>query len=225
MESLLRKRRYLFEAEDDDTGSEGNGASADDNTTDDASSNDNNDDTSTDDNASDNTDDNQADEENTDDEDYSIDADPDENTDDDTGGDDTGEDSSDDTSSDDSTDDTTSEIPKMDQQMFDSLSDDEKQRKIYTLKKMYVDMYSKCDSLIEKFNQISDEDDINMNPVVKRILKVLYDLKEYISYYLLNSFDKKSYYENDITFSRYLSILNGIKLIVEELQKTQEEDK
>ena len=152
------------------------------------------------------------------DENFDIDAEPDaeEDTSDDAGegGDESGDDSTDDTSS-------------SDTELFDSLTDSEKQRKIATLKRLYMDLYTRCDVLVDKFNQMSEDHNDDFKPVIKRILTILYDLKEYIGFYVLNVFDKASYIENDITFNRYLAVLNGIKLTVEELYKVKidEEDK
>lgn len=218
MESLLTRRKYLFEAEDDETSND---------TTDetpvdgDTGNSDSSEDTN-DNNGSDSSDD--QNEDNNDDEDYTIDAEPDDTDNEEST--DSGDDNSDsdDSDTDDISSTDTAEESPVDQEMFDSLSEDEKNRKIYTLKKQYIDLYSNCTTLIDKFNQISDEDDENVNPVIKRVLKIIYDLKEYISYYVLNAFGNKSYIENDINFARYLSILNGIKLIVEELQKSQEDE-
>ena len=228
--SILMKRRYLFEDGEEDNqagGDTGTAPTVD--TQDDAGGDtDNTEDTNTDDNNTEensddqNTDDNQ--EENTEDEDqnedndYDIDTEPDEeeNTGD-------GEENNDDENSEtDSNTDT--EDKELDRQMFDSLSDSEKKRKISTLKKLYMELYSKCNVLIDKFNQITDDGNDDFKPVIKRILTVLYDLKEYISYYLLNVYDNNSYIENDINFNRYLSILNGIKHITEDLQKQKKKE-
>lgn len=161
------------------------------------------------------------------DENFDIDAEPDaeEDTSDDAGegGDESGDDSTDDTSSSD----TPAEENELDKELFDSLTDSEKQRKIATLKRLYMDLYTRCDVLVDKFNQMSEDHNDDFKPVIKRILTILYDLKEYIGFYVLNVFDKASYIENDITFNRYLAVLNGIKLTVEELYKVKidEEDK
>jgi hypothetical protein len=119
---------------------------------------------------------------------------------------------------------TDTEEKALDRDLFETLSDSEKQRKISTLKKMFFELYGKCNALIEKFNQLTDDSNEDFKPVIKRILTIMYDLKEYISYYLMNVYDKSSYIENDITFNRYLSILNGIRLTVEELHKQKEKD-
>lgn len=211
----LMKRRFLFEADDDGTDTGNTSGEATDTGEDSAGTDDS---TTTDDTAE--TSDDNTEEENTDD-DFSIDASPEED-------DGTGEDGSmddttttDDTSSSDDMSSDTQEESELDAAMFETLSDTEKRTKIAELKKLFMDLYSKSDVLVDKFNTI-DEDDDEFNPVVKRIIKLLYDAKEYVSYYLLNIFDSKSYLENMVVFKRHLVMLNGIKKIVLEMEKEQE---
>lgn len=212
----LMKRKFLFEADDDGTDATNTSDQTTTDTGDDGASTD--DSTTTDDNT-------ETPEENTDgddngDDDFSIDATPEE----DSGEDDTidsgdNTDSTDNTSSDMESDST--EESEIDAAMFDTLDEIEKKTKIAALKKSFIDLYSKSDILIDKFNSI-DEDDDEFNPVVKRIIKILYDIKEYSSYYILNIFDSKSYIENSVVFKRHLSVLNGIKLIVKEMEQEQQ---
>lgn len=226
----LIERRFLFEDENDggvdaSTTDDSTSDTSTDGTTDDTSSSeDQSDDTSNEDSSEEdqNTDDTGDEEkDNADNEDYSIDSEPDE---DENSSDDNSESEDDSDNSDDIGDENTdTEEKALDRELFDSLTDSEKKRKIVTLKKLYMDLYSKCDTLVDKFNQLSTNDE-NFDPVIKRILIVLYDLKEYVSYYVLNVYDKVSYIENDVTFNRYLSILNGVKLIIEELEKEHKKE-
>lgn len=237
------RRRFLFEDDNQDTtggqqptvsgGEDNGGAGAEDYSVDtqddaDTTANDNTDNNAQDTQSDDN---NQTEETNNDqnneeqqqdtDEDYSVNTDEDESQTDDTG---EGEDTNTDNSSDGSTQPSEPEEEnELDKELFDNLTDDEKKRKVNTLKKLYIDLYSKCNALIEKFNQMSKGDQ-DLQEVSKRVLKIIYDLKEYISYYVLNIFDNKSYLENDINFNRYLLILNGIKDAVGDIVKSKEKE-
>lgn len=215
----LMKRRFLFEAEDDDTNSSNTSGET----------TDTSDDTNTD-NASTTNDTNSSSEDNSEDDndtdDFSIDATPESDDTDDNSEENNDSDSSDnDNSTDDSSSDNSSEESEIDSAMFDTLDENEKRIKIASLKKSFIDLYSKSDVLVDKFNSI-DEDDDEFNPVIKRIIKVLYEIKDYTSHYLLNIFDSKSYIENKVVFKRHLTALNGIKLIVQEMEKEkQNQDK
>lgn len=232
---LLMTRRFLFEADDDnqtddntgtptvDTGNNTEGETTDN----EADNTDGNEENNTEENTEDqNTEDQEeenTEEDQNEDNDYDIDTEPDaeeENTEDGTNG----EENTEDTGSEETDSGTDTEEKELDRELFDSLSESEKKRKIETLKKLYMELYSKCNVLIDKFNQINDDDNDNFNPVIKRILTVLYDMKEYVSYYVLNVYDSNSYIENDINFNRYISVLNGIKLITEELKKGKEKE-
>ena len=52
-----------------------------------------------------------------------------------------------------------------------------------------------------------------------------YELKNMISFYILNIYDNRSFFENDIVFNRYLVILNGIKKILETIKNDKKDDK
>lgn len=148
-----------------------------------------------------------------------LDADPEEGTEDtvaDTGSTDT------------STEDDAPEVDKdslkaKDAELFDTLSPDEQHAKIKALKDLYIELYTTCENLMDKFNSVSLEYD-DANSQFKRIVNTLYGLKKMVSDYLLNSFDSRSYLENDIMFNRYLAVLNSIKNVSTELKKVYKDD-
>ena len=109
------------------------------------------------------------------------------------------------------------EDKQKDREIFDSLSPQEQKLKIVKLKQSYMDLYSRCDQIIEKYDAVGVEFD-NLADVIKGSLNALYSLKEMISHYLLYLFDSKSYIENDITFNRFLTAMNQIKLITKTMR-------
>ena len=158
-------------------------------------------------------------------EDFSIDDNVDVDTDPDTGTDDSTADTG---STDTSSEDDTPEVDKdslkaKDAELFDTLSPDEQHAKIKALKDLYIELYTTCENLIDKFNSVSLEYD-DANSQFKRIVNTLYGLKKMVSDYLLNSFDSRSYLENDIMFNRYLAVLNSIKNVSTELKKVYKDD-
>lgn len=115
---------------------------------------------------------------------------------------------------------------RRDKELFDSLSPQEQKEKNIQLKKLYFELYSNCDYVIDKLNNISDADMEEYGVQVRKILSVLFDLKQMISDYAMKLYDSKSYIENDIMFNRYLSILNTVKNITSDIRKSykSEED-
>lgn len=148
------------------------------------------------------------DEESDEDDDYTIKADGEEDSE---GGED-GEEST----GDETTEEQPEEDTKENEEMFDSLSDVEKENKILELKNNYNSMYATCDSIIDKIDDIPKMEETK--DILKRVVRTLSDLKVYIRYHLTKNFDEKSYIENDILFNKYLSILNGIKNVIKEIE-------
>lgn len=111
-----------------------------------------------------------------------------------------------------------------DRELFDSLSIPEQQIKIKQLKRQFSDLYDNCVSIINRYKDIT-ADLIEISIENKKIINILYDFKDMISFYILNIYDTKSYIENDIIFNRYLSVLNGIGIAVNSIKKVSSDDK
>nr|DAG94169.1 MAG TPA: hypothetical protein [Herelleviridae sp.] len=220
---MIFQRKSIFdilnEAEDDDNSSTEDTST--DATENDSSSEDNSSeesDSSTDDNSDDSSDNDDGNNE-----DFSIDTDLDSSDDSDSGDNDGGdstESSSDDLSSSDN-DNSDEEPVQANTDIFNSLTAEEQKIKIEELKKMYGELYSSCNDLLEKINLIDSDDDIL--DTVTRISMTLYSLKQYISDYIITTFASKSYIENDVNFNRFLSILNSIANITDELADIRDE--
>ena len=110
-----------------------------------------------------------------------------------------------------------------DAELFDSLSPDEQKMKLKVMKKMFLDLYTNAELIINKINNISSEIE-EVDSQLKRTLKILFELKKMIYDYIMNSFDNKSYIENDIMYTRYLSIFNSVKNITTEIRKACVDD-
>ncbi len=106
---------------------------------------------------------------------------------------------------------------KKDREIFDTLSPQEQKIKTVKLKELFMDLYNRCDQIMDKYDSIGvDYEDLGL-PIHKSI-EALYGLKQMISTYLLYLFDSKSYIENDIQFNRFLTALNQIKLISKDMR-------
>lgn len=142
------------------------------------------------------------------------------------GGDDTGTDTggSDSSSSSSSGGEMVEEEPvKANTDIFASLSKEEQQVKIIELKKLFANLYSSTDDILEKIN--NTETDENNIHVINRISMTIFNLRKYIADYIANSFAYKSYIENDITFNRFLSIINSVSSVLEDISKENVKNK
>lgn len=205
---ILREQGVLKEAEGDE------------NTSDGASTTDNN-------NEADNGEDNETGEEDMagGDDDFDIDASLDDGEDGGENSDSSPSDSDDGGSGSDSADggnNSDEEVNDDNTDIFSSLSAEEQQIKIKELKGLYQQMYTSCDELLDRINNLDYTED--SLPIMTRITYALYDLKKYISEYIISIFPRKSFIENDIAFNRFLMILNSVKDILSRYQKKSERD-
>ena len=106
--------------------------------------------------------------------------------------------------------------------MFGSLSAEEQKMKIMELKKQYSQLFDSCDDMIEKISTIKTTE-ITMVPV-SRMTTILMNLKDYITDYLYNQFASMSYYENDVTFNRFLAIFKSISNILNDMSRYNSEN-
>lgn len=153
--------------------------------------------------------------------DTSIDLD---NDDEGEGGDDSPSDTTTSDSSDDSDSssmDTDEEAVKANTEIFDSLTPEEQLIKIKELKRLYKDLYS---SILDIINRMDDmevyEDTLEYTT---RITSDIHNLKDMIGDYFANSFDKKSYIENDIMFNHFLFQVHSISDVIEQLASSKAE--
>ena len=223
--SLFFDRRFLFEAEDDgaagaDAGADTGATSVDVNATDNSGSSDNTEDTTNNDNNDNNNEEQPDDDINVDDtdDDFSIDSEPDapDNNEDNNDNPPASSGPSDDKSSEPAV--SADSLKAKDGDMFDSLEPAEQELKLKQLKTEYMNMYQVCDDIINRVNSLSLEF-AEAEEELKRIVDSLFTTKKMISDYLLHIFDSKSYIENQIRYTEYLSIVNSIKNIMKDFEK------
>lgn len=153
--------------------------------------------------------------------------------------DDTGDDSGDGSEDDSSTDDGTGEemdpgieddssndpnakLKELEKSIFDQLSTEQKALKTKELKTLYNSVYDKCAEII---NTISAAD---RNPeqakVYDYVMNSLTDLQKYIKDYLFNIYDSKTYIENMVQLQKYLTVLDTVSNIFEEVKNSSDQE-
>lgn len=146
-----------------------------------------------------------------------IGDDADNNT--DTGEDNTNTDTTSDTSSTTSSGGSDGEEPiQKNTDIFANLTAEEQTIKIMELKKLYNDLYTSTDDILDRINNLSS-DNINID-VLSRITHAMYALKVYIKDYIEKSFGIKSYIENDCKYNEFLYVYNSIASILEDIIAT-----
>ena len=219
---LLRKIRAINEDETDDANAIMNGSMTSGNDYDNATTDTNNtttednnaeDEGNTDDtgeNNQDNTDDNT----NADDEDFSIDTSLDDNGDDDNDSDSSASSSS--TYS--SENDDSAGVNSANTDIYSSLTAEEQAQKIEELKNQYKDLYTECDQFLIKCNNLDVEGSSILT--LSKITKSVYNLKQYIKDYFVNSFPYRSIIQNDIMYNRFLFIFDSLSPILDDMKKS-----
>lgn len=151
-------------------------------------------------------------------EEYSMDGD--EGGDDQGGGegDDGGDLGSDDTTEDDKMD----SIKQIEKELFDKMTPEQKKIKIETLKQNYIDLFNRCDTILDTLTEANPEDE-STSKIFVFIQNTLSEMKENIHDYLTKTFDTKGYIENDAQFKQYLVIIDSIDKLLENLVKTDDD--
>lgn len=177
-------------------------------------------------------DDNQTGDDNTQDDPQTGDEDTgDDNTldpdDDGTNGEDTGDGSSDDSGYGDDTgeeevdaNDPNAKLKELEKSIFDQLSKEQKALKTKELKSLFDLVYNKCTDII---NTISGaERTPEQAKVYDYVMNSLTDLQKYVKDYLFQIFDSKTYIENMVQLQKYLTVLDTVSNIFEEVKKSSD---
>lgn len=110
--------------------------------------------------------------------------------------------------------DTSEEVVKTNADIFNSLSVEEQKIKIGELKGCFSDLYSTLSDILDRANNIDKDEDLE---ILDRVCSNIYNLKQYVKDYIIKVFPNKSYIENDIAFNRFLSMLNSLKVVIDEI--------
>lgn len=153
------------------------------------------------------------------DDDYTIQDEPDDSE-SDGDPDDNSNNDPDDGEGEDESDDPRAKLNALEKSIFDQLSPEQQEAKLKELKSLFTLAYDKCDTIIDIINNTSK--DATLAKVYDYIVSRLSDLKKYITDYLTNVFDNKTYLENMTEFNKYLAVFDTVRNIFEDIQKRQE---
>lgn len=108
--------------------------------------------------------------------------------------------------------------------IYSSLTAEEQAQKIMELKNQYKELYTNCNELLIKFNNVDIEGN-NSIVAFSRVSKTIYNLKNYIKDYFINTFPYNSIIQNDIMYNRFLTIFSDIPKSLEEIKKNSESER
>lgn len=112
-------------------------------------------------------------------------------------------------------------LKELEKSIFDQLSKEQKALKTKELKSLYDIVYNKCTDII---NTISGaERSPEQAKIYDYVMNSLTDLQKYIKDYLMQIFDSKTYIENMVQLQKYLTVLDTVSNIFEEVKKSSEQ--
>lgn len=123
---------------------------------------------------------------------------------------------------DDSSNDPNAKLKELEKSIFDQLSTEQKALKTKELKSLFNSVYDKCSEII---NTISSAD---RNPeqakIYDYVMNSLTDLQKYIKDYLFQIYDSKTYIENMVQLQKYLTVLDTVSNIFEEVKNSSDQE-
>lgn len=113
-------------------------------------------------------------------------------------------------------------LKELEKSIFDQLSPEQKTLKTKELKSLFDIVYNKCTDII---NTISGaERTPEQAKVYDYIMNSLTDLQKYVKDYLFQIFDSKTYIENMVQLQKYLTVLDTVSNIFEEIKKSSDSE-
>ena len=111
------------------------------------------------------------------------------------------------------------EQKEAEEQLYDTLTDEQKRIRTLELKVSFSKLYEESDTIINAINGIPKNND-NID-TIRRLSLNMDKVKKYIVDYLTLNFDYNSYIDNYATSIKFLAIMDTVKKILNELSKQQ----
>src|SRR5699024_6171076 len=108
-------------------------------------------------------------------------------------------------------------LKELEAEIFDQLSEEEKEMKKNELKKLYILLIEKSESIFALAQEITKTDDTVK--LIDYILNTLMDLKTYLGDYVSDIYDNRTYLQNNVNFQKFLTIFDSIHAIFQEIVK------
>lgn len=109
-------------------------------------------------------------------------------------------------------------LKELEAEIFDQLSDQEKEIKKNELKKLFIVLIEKSDAIIDLLQEVPKTDETVR--LIDYVINTLTDLKTYLNDYVSNMYDIKTYLQNTVNFQKYLAVFDSVKAITEEIKRT-----
>ena len=108
------------------------------------------------------------------------------------------------------------QLKSIESELFKDLSPEQMRLKNVELKQQYIEVYGTITASLARIEKIQ-RNEANVK-IVKFVSDKLSELKDLVSYYLKETYDTKTYIENNIMYQKYLTVLNTVTEIFEKIK-------
>ena len=109
------------------------------------------------------------------------------------------------------------DFKRQEEELYNSLTPEQLDIKHKELKDQFLNMFDMTVNIIERIGEVSiSEEKIK---VLEYISSELASIKDMLSDYIANVYKTKSYIENSITYNRFLTTLNALNKVLEEISE------
>jgi hypothetical protein len=113
-------------------------------------------------------------------------------------------------------------IDKIEDELFSSLTPEQKAIKNEELKNQFINLYSVIGTTLDRINEVSKSNE-NVQALAFVTQKLL-ELREMIDYTITRTYDTRTYIENNIIYQQCISILNLISEMIENIPNVNGND-
>jgi hypothetical protein len=115
------------------------------------------------------------------------------------------------------------DVKASEEQIYDSLTDDQKRIRTFNLKVQYKGIYEAIMTMVDNLNNIPKSAD-NLE-TLKKVITYSTKVKEILIDYIQYNFDKNPYLENYATYIKFMAIFRTISRVIEDMNAQKEKNK
>lgn len=115
------------------------------------------------------------------------------------------------------------DVKASEEQIYDSLTDDQKRIRTFNLKVQYKGIYEAIMTMVDNLNNIPKSAD-NLE-TLKKVITYSTKVKEILIDYIQYNFDKNPYLENYATYIKFMAIFRTISRVIEDMNVQKEKNK
>lgn len=115
------------------------------------------------------------------------------------------------------------DVKASEEQIYDSLTDDQKRIRTFNLKVQYKGIYEAIMTMVDNLNNIPKSAD-NLE-TLKKVITYSNKVKEILIDYIQYNFDKNPYLENYATYIKFMAIFRTISRVIEDMNTQKEKNK